>query len=348
MLGPGGILLIDKPAGVTSFQVVDLVRKRLLRAFPELKARARRSGRRGGPKPPRFRCGHAGTLDPLATGLLVLLVGKGSRLSPFLMGLDKTYTATVRFGIGTDTLDSEGETVATGPVPDDIGMMEGVLDGFRGDLQQIPPLISALKKDGQPLYRRVRSGEEVAEPEARPVHISRLELTGARWPETAADGTAVFEADLVVDCSSGTYIRSLARDLGRALGTEAHITALRRLRVGPFDVADALMGALDLDGEQLAAALWPLARALPQAPAVELSAAEAGQVRQGGQPLPTWLKRLDSAPVAVGKSGLLFRMLDEQGRLAAVGRVDEETGMPRIAAVIPAEAGPGASAEPGD
>jgi len=327
-----GIILVDKPSGVTSFDVVSHVRGALVKAFPDLAPpRARRSG--GGPKPPRFKCGHAGTLDPLATGLLIILVGKGSRLAPFLMGLGKTYAATVRFGAGTDTLDREGVVVATAPVPSSVEAVAACLDRFRGDIQQIPPLISALKKDGQPLYKLVRSGQDVAEPAARPVTIVRLDLTGQRWDDDPVD--PVCEVDLEVECSSGTYIRSLARDLAYAVGSEGHIHALRRLSVGPFQVADAVAGVMDLSGEDLAAAMRPLSEALPQAPSLALTPEETTGVRQGRQPETEWLSRLDGAIPAGGKSGRLFRLLDENGDLVAVGRLDEETGAPVLAAVIP-------------
>ena len=227
-----GILLVDKPAGVTSFAVVNHVRRALVDAFPEL-APAPRPRQSGGPKPPRFKCGHAGTLDPLATGLLMVLVGKGSRLAPFLMGLDKTYAATVRFGTGTDTLDREGQVVGTAPVPDSPEAVTACLAGFRGDIMQIPPVISALKKDGQPLYKLVRSGQDVPEPEARPVTIHQLGDDGCALGRRRTTIRCA-EIDLEVGCSSGTYIRSLARDLARAAGSEGHIQELRRLEVGSF------------------------------------------------------------------------------------------------------------------
>ena len=182
MNAAGGILLVDKPSGVTSFTVVNHIRRELVQAFPDLAGRRGRDRRPpGAPKPPRFKCGHAGTLDPLATGLLIILVGKGSRLAPFLIGMDKTYAATVRFGTGTDSLDREGEVVCTAPVPDSPEKVAGCLDGFRGDIMQIPPVISALKKNGQPLYKLARSGQDVPEPDARPVMIHRLGMTGSRW-----------------------------------------------------------------------------------------------------------------------------------------------------------------------
>lgn len=331
-----GILLVDKPSGVTSFAVVNHVRLALVRDFPELAPqRSRRSG--GGPKPPRFKCGHAGTLDPLATGLLVILVGKGSRLAPFLMGLDKTYAATVRFGTGTDTLDREGEVVATAAVPTSPDAVAACLDGFRGDIMQVPPLISALKKDGQPLYKRVRAGQDVPEPDARPVTIGRLDMTGSRWEDRPDD--PVCEVDLEVECSSGTYIRSLARDLAHAAGSEGHIHALRRLTVGPFSVAETVAGVMDHEGKELAGMMRPLSEALPHVPAVTLAADVAAAVQQGRQPEASWLETLEGEIPNCGKSGRLFRLLDDQGLLVAVGRLDEETGQPLLAAVIPPDSG---------
>ncbi len=323
----GGVLLVDKPAGVTSFAVVNAVRKALVRAFPELA-----SGRKkvpGGPRPPRFKCGHAGTLDPLATGLLVVLVGKTSRLANFLLGLDKTYGATVRFGTATDSLDADGTVVASGPLPCDEQEIIRALDGFRGEISQVPPVISALKRDGQPLYKLARSGKDVPEPDARPVTIHRLELTAARLNAETA------EVDLLVGCSSGTYIRSLARDLAAAVGTVGHLTRLRRLDIGPFKVAAAVSGIMEMDGAAMVRHLLPAAAALPHVPCLELSAQEASGLREGHQPARDWLDRLDGPPVGTGKTGPLFRMVDAAGELVGVGRVDESTGEPRIAVGIP-------------
>jgi len=332
MIAVDGILLVDKPAGVTSFDVVNRVRRALVHAFPEL---ARRRGRRpaGVPKPPRFKCGHAGTLDPLATGLLIVLVGKGSRLAPFLLGQDKTYAATVRFGSATDTLDRDGTVVGTAPVPAGPETVADCLPRFRGDIQQIPPIISALKKDGQPLYKLARSGQDVPEPDARSVTIHRLEMTASNWGESQAD--PVHEVELEVSCSSGTYIRSLARDLARAAGSEGHIHNLRRLLVGHFNVDDAVGDIMDKAGEDLVASMLPLRDALPQVPAVTFDQAETVAVRQGQQPGEGFLDRLDGEPTAEGKAGRLFRILDEGGDLVAVGKLDETTGRPVLAAVIP-------------
>ncbi len=331
-VGPGGLLLIDKPQDITSFKVVDHVRRLLLATDPALTP-ARGPRGRGQPRPPRFKCGHAGTLDPMATGLLIVLVGKGSRLSPFLLGQDKTYAATVSFGVGTDTLDRMGQPTEQAPVPATPDGLEAVLEGFHGPILQVPPLISALKKDGQPLYKRVRLGQEVAEPEARPVTIRQLDLQAVRWGEQI-DGSLVHEVDLLVNCSSGTYVRSLARDVAQAWGTVGHLSALRRLDIGPFGVSDAVTEVLETSGEDLLSHMLPLSAALPQTPTLVLDTEEAESIRQGGQPGPDWLKRLDVSPVVVGKSDPLFRLVDSRGGLVAVGRLDE-TGTPRTAVVIP-------------
>lgn len=206
-----GIVLVDKPQGLTSHDVVARVR----RAF----------GTR--------RVGHAGTLDPMATGLLVVGVEKATRLLTFLVGADKTYTATVRLGQETTTEDADGEVTATTPTGHlKTGDIAAALAGFRGDIMQVPSAVSAIKVEGQRAYARVRRGEQV-ELAARPVHISRLDLVEQRAAHTLLD------LDIIVDCSSGTYIRALARDIGQALGVGAHLTALRRTRVGGFSVDNA-------------------------------------------------------------------------------------------------------------
>ncbi|HUT78949.1 MAG TPA: tRNA pseudouridine(55) synthase TruB, partial [Polyangia bacterium] len=189
---------MDKPVGPTSFAAVQIVR----RAF----------GLRA--------AGHAGTLDPRASGLLVLCVGRATRLADMLMDGDKIYRASVRLGVETDTDDTEGRPVATAPVPAlDRVRVEAVLESFIGRIEQIPPAFSAIKRHGQPLYRRARRGEELS-PEPRPVTIHRIDLIGMR-----EDGL-----ELEVECGKGTYIRALARDLGRSLGPRGHLAALRRTR----------------------------------------------------------------------------------------------------------------------
>ncbi|UTT62509.1 tRNA pseudouridine(55) synthase TruB [Microcella humidisoli] len=212
---PTGLLLVDKPQGLTSHDVV---------------ARARRAlGTR--------KVGHAGTLDPMATGLLTLGAGPATRLLTYLVGLDKTYETTMRLGAATTTDDAEGEVVSTA----DVAAIAAVTDehlgeGIRaltGEIDQRPSSVSAIKVDGKRAYDRVRAGEAV-ELASRRVTISAFEVLAVRRTPDA------IEVDARIDCSSGTYIRALARDLGSALGVGGHLTALRRTRVGPFDVADAV------------------------------------------------------------------------------------------------------------
>ncbi|MDT0179601.1 tRNA pseudouridine(55) synthase TruB [Microbacterium sp. ARD31] len=210
--GSGGILLVDKPGGVTSHDIV---------------ARARRALN-------TRKIGHAGTLDPMATGLLVLGVGHATRLLTYVVGLDKTYEATIRLGVTTDSDDADGVETAradAGGVAD-----EAIHRGIRsltGPISQVPSTVSAIKVGGRRAYDLARAGEQV-ELKARDVVISRFEVRGIRR------GVDVVDVDVVVDCSSGTYIRALARDLGADLGVGGHLTALRRTRIGPFDVADAV------------------------------------------------------------------------------------------------------------
>ena len=233
-----GILVVDKPQGLTSHDVVGATRR--LAATRKV--------------------GHAGTLDPMATGLLLLGVGRATRFLTYLVGADKTYAATIRLGLETTTEDAEGEvTAAHGCRIDDLSgdRLQKALAGLTGQIQQVPSAVSAIKVDGVRAYKRVRDGQDV-ELEARPVTIHELRLTGeprqavvdlagavaggvATGAETdgAGDEVQVVDLDVVVSCSSGTYVRALARDLGQALGCGAHLTALRRTRVGPFDVGQA-------------------------------------------------------------------------------------------------------------
>jgi tRNA pseudouridine55 synthase len=220
-----GILLIDKLPERTSHDVVSRLRRIL-------------STR---------RVGHAGTLDPMATGLLVMGINGATRLLTYLVGLDKTYAATIRLGESTTTDDAEGEPL--GPAPheqlarvSDADIAAGVAT-LTGDIMQVPSSVSAIKVDGKRAYTRVREGENlVLEP--RPVTVSRFDVTQIRRTETGID------IDVVVDCSSGTYIRALARDLGFRLGVGGHLTALRRTRVGPFDISEALVLDDSLDARE--------------------------------------------------------------------------------------------------
>ena len=212
MLGPPkeieGVLLVDKPAAHTSHDVVAR-----LRGILRMK-----------------RIGHAGTLDPMATGLLVILVGKATRVSQYLMGLDKEYEGAVELGRTTDSQDADGEVITTRPVPP-LGEAElkAALQGFIGDQYQLPPMYSAIKIGGVPLYKSARRGEEV-EREPRFVRVVSWELMGLALPRF----------DFRMRVSKGTYVRTLAHDLGERLGCGAHLAALRRTGIGAFRVSDAL------------------------------------------------------------------------------------------------------------
>ena len=204
-----GVLLIDKPTEHTSHDVVARVRGIL-----KMK-----------------RVGHAGTLDPMATGLLVVLLGKATKLSQFLMSVDKCYTGSVTLGKITNTQDAEGEVMETRPVPDfSEDQIRAALRGMVGDQYQIPPMFSAIKIKGQPLYKAARAGEEI-EREPRFIRVKRFDL--ARW---AAPDTV----DFIVECTKGTYVRTLAHDLGQKLGCGAHLSALRRISSGQLNVSRAV------------------------------------------------------------------------------------------------------------
>ena len=218
-----GILLIDKASGMTSHDVVRRLRRLL--------------GTR--------RIGHTGTLDPMATGVLPIAVGEGTRLVEFLMEGDKEYRATLRLGQSTTTQDAEGEVLEerSWQAVDDLALAAAVAD-LQGEILQLPPMYSALKRDGVALHRLARQGLEV-EREPRPVTIYRLEVLRVALPEV----------EIVVHCSKGTYVRTLAHDLGQALGCGAHLSALRRTRSGPFRIEDCLP-LETLEG-------WPQDRPLP-------------------------------------------------------------------------------------
>lgn len=202
-----GALLIDKPAGPTSHDVVDAIRRRF------------------GIK----KVGHCGTLDPGATGLLIIVLGRGTKLSERLMGDDKVYEGTIKFGETTDSYDADGELTGSLPVPLlTLDQLNEEAATFIGDQMQVPPMVSAIKKDGVPLYKLARKGVEV-EREPRLIHIYNFRFT------EYAEPCGQFR----VACTKGTYIRSLAHDLGQKIGCGAHLTALRRSASGKFDVADA-------------------------------------------------------------------------------------------------------------
>jgi len=208
-----GLVVVDKPGGMTSHDVVARVRRL---------ARTR-------------RVGHGGTLDPMATGVLVVGVGRATRLLTYVVGTAKSYQATIRLGVSTVTDDAEGEITggaSADHLPDE--QVRDDLAAFTGDIEQVPSAVSAVKIDGQRAYRRVRSGQEVALP-ARKVHIARLTATALR----RVPGGRI-DVDVDLSCSSGTYVRAIARDLGARLGVGGHLTALRRTAVGGFTLVEAL------------------------------------------------------------------------------------------------------------
>jgi tRNA pseudouridine55 synthase len=279
-----GLLLLDKPAGPTSHDLVQRTR--------------RLAGTR--------RVGHAGTLDPAATGLMLLGVDGATRLLTYLVGLDKTYTATIRLGFATTTDDAEGAPIgAAAPVTDEVrvGIPAAALTGA---IDQVPSSVSAVHVDGRRAHELVRAGEAVDLP-SRHVTVARFDVLAVRDDEL----------DVVVDCSSGTYIRALARDLGAALGVGGHLTALRRTRVGPFDVADAVPLAEPLgllSPAEVASALFPV---------LVLDGEERIALQQGKR-LPT---SLADAPVvaAVGDDAAL------------IGLVEVRDGRTRVLMNLPTE-----------
>ena len=202
-----GILLVDKPQGLTSHDVVDRLRRKL-----SMK-----------------RIGHAGTLDPMATGLLIMLIGKATKTSQYLISLGKTYEGTIHFGIETDSQDADGEIVAEKPLPDDLSTetISREMAQFLGDQYQTPPMFSAKKIDGVPLYKMARKGKTV-EREPRFIRINEFKLLRFESPEL----------DFRMSSSKGTYVRTVAHDLGRKLGCGAHLTSLRRTHIDQFDIED--------------------------------------------------------------------------------------------------------------
>lgn len=286
---PAGILVVDKPGGMTSHDVVARVR--------------RLAGTR--------KVGHAGTLDPMATGVLVLGVGRATRLLGHLMLTEKAYDAVVRLGVATTTDDAEGEPTATRSAG---GLSEqqvrDVLVGFVGDILQVPSSVSAIKVGGRRAHARVRSGEDVDLP-ARPITVHAVDVHEVRRPEDAPD---VLDVAISVRCSSGTYIRAIARDLGATLGVGGHLTALRRTAVGPFDLA----AAHTLDDLAASFSVLPIADAARAAfPSVDLDDAQERDVRVGRR-----LTLVLQEPTAVfapdGTFLALYEPAGDQARAVAV------------------------------
>jgi tRNA pseudouridine55 synthase len=279
-----GIVLLDKPEGLSSNAALQRVRS----AYQARKA------------------GHTGSLDPLASGLLPICLGQATKASGLLLDADKTYLFRIALGRSTATGDREGDTVETAPIAalDEASVRQCAV-AFLGETRQVPPMYSALKHDGKRLYRLARAGIEV-ERAPRRVRIARLELIGIGpdWVE--------FE----VDCSKGTYVRSLAEDLARALGTVGHVLTLRRVALGPFN--ESRMHTLETveqaaaSGSGLEAMLLPVDEALPGLPAVQLGVAEQASVLQGRDVL------------AVGPGASRVRIYGVGGRFLGVGRMSAE------------------------
>lgn len=283
-----GLIVVDKPGGMTSHDVVARVRRL---------ARTR-------------RVGHGGTLDPMATGVLVVGVGRATRLLTYVIGAGKSYTATIRLGQATVTDDAEGDVIASTPagrVTEDA--VRAALAAQTGDVDQVPSAVSAIKIDGQRAYRRVREGKDVDLP-ARRVTISRLEVRALR-----RDEPDVVDVDVDVTCSSGTYVRAIARDAGLALGVGGHLTALRRTAVGGFTLAEAAtLDDLERRAPEVATLSLPAAadRSFPRR---EVTAEEERVLSHGGPLDPVGI----DGPYAVfGPAGGLVAIVSERaGRARA-------------------------------
>jgi tRNA pseudouridine55 synthase len=292
-----GLLIIDKPTDMTSHDVVARVRHILHER----------------------RVGHTGTLDPFATGVLVLLLGKATRLAQFLSGDDKEYDAIIRLGYATDTGDRTGTRIdgptTTGTEPFGEQAIENALASLRGWIDQVPPMFSAKKRGGRKLYELARRGEEVdREPVRVCIHAFTAIKTDGELIKDNLDGTFDFRAHVV--CSSGTYVRTLAEDLGKRLSVGAHLAELRRTRVGDFDIDNAI--TLDdlktsFAEEALGSVLVPPGAALSKLPFVHLSAEGVRDVSHGRGVRVEGSDWVDGANV---------KMCDSQERLIAVGRYD--------------------------
>ncbi|HKI75548.1 MAG TPA: tRNA pseudouridine(55) synthase TruB [Pseudomonadales bacterium] len=290
-----GILILDKPAGITSNAALQQA-KRLYSAA---------------------KAGHTGSLDPIATGVLPLCFGEATKFSQFLLEADKRYRATVKLGVATASGDADGEILTTAPVPAlSESALESMLDGFRGVIEQTPSMYSAIKIDGQPLYKLARQGLEV-ERKSREVTIYELIL----------HGFTVDELDLEIACSKGTYIRSMAEDMGRVLGCGAHVSRLRRTASGPFEIGRAhtldALRELKATGDfpALDAVLEPASSAVQHWPEVKLTELTASYLKQGQAvqiphaPTAGWV-RIFSESGETGTDFLGVGEILEDGRVA--------------------------------
>ncbi|MDQ2885269.1 MAG: tRNA pseudouridine(55) synthase TruB [Chloroflexota bacterium] len=286
-----GILNISKDTGMTSHDVVAKIRKLLKQK----------------------RVGHAGTLDPAASGVLPICIGQGTRVAEYLSESGKAYRAEIRFGVVTDTYDAEGTILRTTDASElTLARIEEVLPQFLGSQMQMPPLYSAIKIQGQPAYKRMRAGEEITL-EARPVEIYRLQIAAWEAPVLTLD----------VECSKGTYIRSLAYDLGEQVGYGAHLTGLVRTRSGPFTLAESIsLAQLALAVEQgtVAACVFPADFALQQYPALYLDAETVERVLHGNA-----FRYEEQASIQPGSE--LARIYDSSGHFLAIATWNSEQQM---------------------
>jgi tRNA pseudouridine55 synthase len=287
-----GLLVVDKPAGPTSHDVVARMRRVL--------------GER--------RIGHTGTLDPAATGVLPLVLGRATRLARFLSARDKSYDAVIRLGVATDTYDGRG--VAVGPRHDGAWpsreAIAAALDRFRGTFEQQPPAFSAKKIDGRRSYTLARARGQAPALPALPALPAPVSVTARTIGIVSVDGDCV---TLAIDCSAGFYVRSLAHDLGAALGTGAHLAALRRTRSGDFTLADSLpLAAAEDDRDAALAAVIPLERMLLSLPAVVLTEQGARHAAHGRD-----LSAADVAGGTIGAAGVC-RLLNRSGELVGIGQ----------------------------
>jgi len=274
-----GILNIDKPSGITSHDVINRVRR-----LAQMR-----------------RVGHAGTLDPLATGVLLVCLGRATRLVEYLTGQPKTYESVIRMGQTTDTYDAEGAITAERPITFTEADLAQAITRFQGEIEQVPPMYSAVKQAGQPLYKLARQGKEVERPSRR-VTIYKLEVLNWQPPFLS----------LRIVCSKGTYIRSLAHDLGEMLGCGGHIAALRRAAVGDFRL-DTAVSLNDLTSDNLENYLLPMDTAVSHLPRLDLPEPEASQLLMG-QTVP----RQPEQPAAE-----LVRAYGAGGRFIGVVRANE-------------------------
>jgi tRNA pseudouridine55 synthase len=288
-----GILIIDKPVGLTSHDVVSRLRR-------ILKTKS---------------IGHTGTLDPFATGVLVMLIGKATRLARFLDKDEKEYQAVVRFGFETDTGDCTGspKSHVSSPKSLTIGELETVLPEFRGSVLQTPPMYSAKKVEGKKLYELARNGIEI---ERKPVsvNVSKLEITDKAFEKGENDlGHETWDLGLRVSCSAGTYIRTLAEDMGKRVGVGAHLAELRRIRAGKFDLSKAVtieeLEEIVVKGEQSNISI-PMNEAISHLPSVVLSNEELEKTKNGMKYVYENSSLGDEQPI---------RMNDHNGELAAIG-----------------------------